>query len=794
MSELSIRFTSENDTAPIFVSLFRPDTGVSTNPVSFAPPLTDKQLADLRWYLEEFSFWPSGPDYERAERIENDFENWGRALRQSVIKGEDAIRLWQQFLDDPVGATGRSPLQVTIDATDPRVLRLPWELLADDGGHIFARGIGVRRRLQEHTRGETKSFALPVRILVVTARPDEPGMFIDPRAVSLPLLAAVDELGERVAVEFLYPPTLDALTARLRDRHAPPVHVVHFDGHGVYDQTIGLGYLLFEDDAHASDRVDANRLGTLLFNCGIPLMVLNACQSAAQKDANPYASVAARLIRAGVGSVLAMNYSVLVVAAKKFVAAFYGGLADGLTLGQAVDEGRRKLLADEKRHTLTRTNEQSELVEETIRLRDWFLPALYQQPVDPVVFPEIGTGRQGGTATRSDAVSLSPGHRVSASSLPGALPPEPLHGFHGRAREMLNIERAFAEHAVVVLHGFGGIGKTALATEAGRWFQRTGRFTGGAAFVSFEFGGSLEQLCSWVGQTISRDPNFVIGAGDPVQRIADLLRERPALVILDNFESVLGKTPLMPEEEVKAVLEAVYDWVGTSVGAFNKTPLQSRILITTRDVTFHDSRFTPSSRCAHIELGGLARDDALDLAAAILNDHGIDRATVNRQELTDLMERLGGHPLSLYLVLPQLRAHTAAEISARFEQLLPGFTQGAAKERNESLQVSLNYSLTRLGDATRAALPDLAVFQVGAMESLILDITQIDAELWKTARAEMQAASLVKVEDLRGINVPFLRFHPTLLPYLATQLAPARRAELETRYWQAYYLSCPMTS
>ena len=94
------------------------------------------------------------------------------------------------------------------------------------------------------------------------------------------------------------------------------MHVVHFDGHGVYDASLGLGYLLFEKDDHTGDRVDATRLGTLLNRCGVPLMVLNACQSASQEEANPYASVAARLIRAGVGSVLAMNYSVLVDAAR----------------------------------------------------------------------------------------------------------------------------------------------------------------------------------------------------------------------------------------------------------------------------------------------------------------------------------------------------------------------------------------------------------------------------------------------------------------------------------------------
>ena len=125
-----------------------------------------------------------------------------------------------------------------------------------------------------------------MRILILVSRPDDAG-FIAPRAVSRPLLDALAELRDRrVVVEFLYPPTLTALTHRLRDKKAPPVHVVHFDGHGVYDASLGLGYLLFEDDQHQSDRVDANRLGTLLNRCGVPLMVLNACQSAKQEESN----------------------------------------------------------------------------------------------------------------------------------------------------------------------------------------------------------------------------------------------------------------------------------------------------------------------------------------------------------------------------------------------------------------------------------------------------------------------------------------------------------------------------
>ena len=776
MLELSLRFQSDekDQDSPIGVSLFRPDTGNSTQLAEFEPPLDDTVLADLRWYLETFSVWPTGPDYIRANNIEAKLEDWGRSLLESATREREAAQLWQQFLD----AEGDSKL-VTIDATDPRVLRLPWELLADESGHLFPRGLSVRRRLRKTTATPTKPFSLPVRVLMVIARPEEAG-FIDPRADALALLEALDGLGNAAEVEFLYPPTLAALTKRLRDQNAPAIHVVHFDGHGVYDARLGLGYLLFENDTHHLNRVDADQLGTLLSNCKVPLMVLSACQSAMQKETNPYASVAARLIRSGVGSVLAMNYSVLVAATKKFVAAFYAGLAHAKTIGQAVEEGRVALHADEDRHSFTRRNEKGELVEETVRLRDWFLPALYQQASDPVVFvPQ--------TQPTATAAPKTMPPALTDPNLPGGLPGASKYGFHGRSRELLRLERAFAKHAVVVLHGFGGMGKTTLAAEAGRWLYRTRRFLGGAAFVSFEHGGSLQQLCSWVGQAVSGDPNFVLGEGDPVARVGRLLQEKPALVILDNFESVLGRSPLMPAEELKAVLDAVWLWANGNANKHSPAKAGSRILINTRDTSFNDSRFSPSQACRHVALQGLAPHDALALAAMILETHGLDRSQVNRQDLLDLMERLGGHPLSLNLVLPHLQKYTAAELSSRFEELLPGFKEGAAKARNESLEVSLQFSLQRLGDETRAALPDLAVFQGGAMEFVLLKVTQMSADLWQQAKQELEQAALVTAENLPNLNIPFLRFHPTLLPYLTTQLPAERRPEVENRYWREYY-------
>ncbi|MFZ5910330.1 MAG: CHAT domain-containing protein, partial [Chloroflexota bacterium] len=276
---------------------------------------------------------------------------------------------------------------LVIDTSEPRILRLPWELLSDKSGYLFSKRpqVTVVRRMQTLVATKSSGFEPPVRILMVTCRPEGAG-FIDPRSIATPLLSALDGIPEQVEVEFLRPPTLKALDDRLRDPNRPRVHIVHFDGHGVYDKGVGLGFLLFEDEKHQKHLVDAEQLGTLLNESGIPLMVLNACQSAQPDDRNPFASVASRLIESGVGGVVAMNYSVLVETAKRFTAEFYGALARGLTASAAMDSARRDLFADTKRFTFTRPGQEEA---EILHLQDWFLPALYQQAEELTPFAPL---------------------------------------------------------------------------------------------------------------------------------------------------------------------------------------------------------------------------------------------------------------------------------------------------------------------------------------------------------------------------------------------------------------------
>ena len=154
----------------------------------------------------------------------------------------------------------------------------------------------------------------------------------------------------------LQPPTYAALEQALRDGdQGEPYDVVHFDGHGVYDRRLGLGGLCFEDPADQGhgerrtlDFVDAARLAGLVREHRIPLVFLEACQSAVT-ELDPTASVAARLLDEGVTSVVAMSHSVLVETARRFVQQFYAELARAARVGSAMLAGQQALFADPAR-------------------------------------------------------------------------------------------------------------------------------------------------------------------------------------------------------------------------------------------------------------------------------------------------------------------------------------------------------------------------------------------------------------------------------------------------------------
>ena len=751
--ELKIAFTEKPANTGAFVFELSLDGENHCRDIAFTNPLAEKDLKDLRWYLEEFLDWPFNPIIRgRGDEIEAKLDDWGAALFRALFAGPEGRVLYDRLVEAKDGERF-----LTLQSPDARVLRLPWELLRDKAGPLITAGVSIRRHVEQPVTPTVPQFTLPLNVLYVIARPLDAG-FIDPRSSAGGVMEALAPLIETglVTVDFVRPPTFEQLSRTLeRGRY----DMLHFDGHGFYDDRLGLGRLglgglAFEQADHQTHLVTAGELGDLLNRRGIALAVLDACRTGREVEAKAFSSVAAQLITSGVGSVICMSYSVYVEAARIFTRRFYESLVAGQTVGAATRAGRESLKTNPVRLSEAGANR---------TLKDWFLPLLYQRGKDAAA-----VGHSAGPA---------PAPRAEMPGLAG-FPEPPRYGFTGRSFELLQVERTLLDHRVAVLHGFGGAGKTALAREAGLWLTRTGMFPGGAVFLSFETGGDEDQAVLSLG-------HFLEGADfsrkSPPERLAFVeahFKEHPTLVVWDNFESVFDEQVTLPAAR-EGLLRLAGRWAELRgpVG----TNQRSCLLITTRQEE------TAIPGAAKVELGGFSPRDALDFAAVILGKEGIPRDRLDKETLQQLMDLLGNHALSLSLVLPKLKTMDPGQMLQEFETLLPGFKTGEGKKRDESLQVSLDFSLRRLGEETRRLLPSLAVFQGGGWEPNILAVTQIPPETWNAVRPELQRAALIRAEELPGVTAPFIHFHPTLGPHLSRLLPGATRAELETRYCQAYY-------
>lgn len=857
-TELNLRFP---DAQHVIVTF----DGVESGQLSFTNPITEKDLRDIQWYVETYGAHSLGdPDDTEAARIKGQLPVWGKALFEAVFKERAAERLLNRFQD----AEGDSRL-FTVSTEHPAILILPWELLHDPasgGGFLFMENprISIRRRVAGATGGRGSFKIAPkdaLHLLFVVSRPDDAG-FLDPRADSLPVLDAIDQHAPgRVACEFLRPPTLDALTARLEDTTKPAVDIVHFDGHGVFDRDGGMptraaaaratrigrleeilrekkaetpddpecppntGYLLFESADGHCDFVSAEKLGANLQRHKVGLVILSACQSAAveKDDADAEAdaarkpamgSVAARLTATGIPSVLAMTHSVLVATTRVLFGEFYKELAQHKGIGEALDNARRYLANHPEKFDVQRGPERVKL-----KLHDWFLPALYQPGADGPLLKKLKDGRQD----------------EEASQPCSNLPPEPEAGFFGRKRALWEIERWFAGPTRrITLTGFGGQGKTALAQEAGRWLLRTGLFRA-AVFVDYSgiqtsdaLGAAVANIGTVLGESLL-DATAAMAA----------LKKTPTLIILDNLEA-------LAPDGLQALLSAAVAW-STAGG--------SRVLCTTRRPEFGHTEYKVEGTHLHrrIPLDGLGSkqspDDALEWCAELMKLPPAPTAPAPKREaLITLFDQVKFHPLSIRVLAQQLKTRRPAEVGERLEQLLASGKSEIQNLKSEiddtpaGLLASLELSFDKLDATARKVLPRLGVFQGGAFEDDLIAITGLGdtgqrehltgllaiveagkaaelfkaqglaapseaqvqellidlrqklaalpppaANLWPALRRQLEEAALIEAEDIPGVGVPFLRFHPTLAPMLWAQLEPTERDQWSTAHRQRYY-------
>jgi tetratricopeptide (TPR) repeat protein len=380
-----------------------------------------------------------------------------------------------------------------------------------------------------------------------------------------------------------------------------------------------------------------------------------------------------------------------------------------------------------------------------LKLQDWFLPALYQGGADAKLLTEMAPD-------------------IAVPAVPRTnLPSQPESSFHGRRRELWEIERWFVGGTRrVVITGFGGQGKTALAEEAGRWLPRTGMFLH-ACFIGF----ASFQGCDPVGLAVSTLATVIGQSLLDAAAVTDALTQTPTLLILDNLEA-------LDTEALDELLSAAVAW--SEVGA-------SRVLITARTNNLRHAGYPTegSNRCRYLVLQGLDPDDALDWFQALMRLPPEPQVPLpEREPLKALFAKVGFHPLSVGMLARQLKLRRIAELGERLEALLQS-------EHGNPLLASLNLSLERLDPGVAQWLSRLGVFHSGAFENVLIAICELDEAQWPLLRRGLEQTGLIQAESVPGVPLPFLRFHPTLAPALSAKLSDDEKTHLGARHRKCYY-------
>jgi tetratricopeptide (TPR) repeat protein len=777
-------------------------------------PIGPIEAEDLRWYLEKYAVWPTTYDRDRARTVEENLVKWGQRLHEAAMPlvhtanvmqawakiGDHAGRRFSVHVDSALEAGAPDADIKTAKEVATTLLGLPWELLHNGKSFLFqgAQPTRVRRRLPGTEGFGVPVVATPIRILFVAPRPEDDACnYFDHRSSALPLVEAMESLPGLVKLHVLSPPTLTALREELdRARGArEPYHVVHFDGHGVYDPTVGLGGLCFElpeDVGKPENRrhvvvytKDSTEHGTglelLLRDHRIPLVFLDACQTAQAEQASE--SVASELLKVGVASVVAMSHSVLVETACRFVEAFYQALAAGKRVGDAMLAGQRRLKDDTFRGRIFGAG--------ALRLEDWFVPVLFQEKEDPQLFV---------TAPAKQTVA---DFRAALAARLGELPPAPETGFIGRSRELLALQRlllspspsaaAGGEGALrrsegvrgvryAVIRGQGGEGKTALAAEFARWMVRSQQMRR-AAFVSVETHNHAAAVLDAVGRQLV-GPDYSVATFDnlegailPVERA---LREQATLLVVDNMESVLlppflvEETPAALSEDARHELDAILTLCGWLNAAGD-----TRLIFTSREAL--PAPFAAEGQ--RRELHRLDREDAVKLVERVLNAAGGDAGASSdaaREEIEQLVDAVNCHARTLALLAPALRDRGVEATRASLVELMAEMERKFPGSREHSVFASVELSLRRMSPANRDRARVLGVFHGGVHPGVLAMMMQ-----WELADVAALAGELIETGLATPNRYNHLTLTPALCPYLRARMDVAEREALLARWVEA---------
>lgn len=369
--------------------------------------------------------------------------------------------------------------------------------------------------------------------------------------------------------------------------------------------------------------------------------------------------------------------------------------------------------------------------------------------------------------------------------------------FRGRAEILADLQTQIAEakQRLISLHGMGGMGKSTLALQAAHLLRdwHASRLPDGVFWVNLESAGNADDCV----QHIANALRFKFyGNALPDEQLLDYLRDKCLLLVLDNFEHLLGQAYT---ELVYALIRQLYlQCAGLT------------LLITTRETLQLEMEYVvPLAGVAHapIHADNAAYEEALyeaapHEAAQILLDHAhkpdhfFER---NRDEINKLCEMTEGLPLALRLAGAQLatRAIDCAtlrrEIAHALDQLRLRGAVAHANPRHLSIRAIFEASWQKLPPAAQAALAHLSVFIGHFDEAAGLNVGNTDLDTLSTltqhALLQIRTVPIETLDDSSHLNfIERYHLHALLRQFASEKLHSGYDTNVADIRLCAYYL------
>jgi predicted ATPase/DNA-binding winged helix-turn-helix (wHTH) protein len=289
---------------------------------------------------------------------------------------------------------------------------------------------------------------------------------------------------------------------------------------------------------------------------------------------------------------------------------------------------------------------------------------------------------------------ISEGLPVAADAAVATLTnlPQPVSELIGRDGEVEEVSNLVRAGRLVTLTGTGGIGKTRLALAIAR--RLLSQFSDGAWLAEF----SPLSDPNLVPAALAAAMGLEIGGELSAQRVAQALRTRRLLVVLDTCEHVIDAAAAMAE----ALLQA---GSATHIIATSREPLRAAGERLYRVPPLA----VPAEGAEDIQDYGAVRLFVQRARAAqpgsVLGEH---RAPT----IAAICRRLDGIPLAIEMAAARVAALDIEELAGRLDERLRLLTGGkrTALPRHQTLRATLDWSHELLAGPERVILRRLAVF------------------------------------------------------------------------------------